>query len=318
MTNKTGFKLSKTAKRALSFSTMIFAAQTSMFATNTVAAIPESTQLKPVWEVSGFKMPESVVYDSQRQQYYVANINNNPMSADGNGSIGLIKKEGESSVIEWVTGLSSPKGLEISDNKLYVADVHELVVINLDTANIIARYPAPKSKVLNGIAISDSGQVFVSDWAGNALYQLQDGELVNWLDSAKLESPNGLFVNNDYLYIAAWGADIQADFSTLTSGNLKRVAITKGSQVPQTSQVENLGDKASWQNLDGLHAYQENNWLTTDFLKGQLLNMNTQGDIEAVYKLEPGSADFYYREDKNLVIVPYFMSNKVVAYTMDK
>ncbi|WP_438465698.1 GTP-binding protein [Marinomonas sp. PE14-40] len=277
-----------------------------------------STKLKPVWEVSGFKMPESVVYDSQRQQYYVANINDNPMSADGNGSIGLIKQDGKSSVIEWVKGLSSPKGLEVKGNKLYVADVHELVVINLDDANIIARYPAPKAKVLNGIAISDSGQVFVSDWAGNALYQLQDGELINWLDSAKLESPNGLFVNQDYLYIAAWGADIQADFSTLTSGNLKRVAITKGSQVPQTSKVESLGDKASWQNLDGLHAYQESNWLTTDFLKGQLLNMNSQGDIESIYKLEPGSADFYYREDKDLVIVPYFMSNKVVAYTLDK
>ena len=281
------------------------------------ASTIEGKKLFPVWEVSGFKMPESVVYDAKRQQYYVANINGNPMSADGNGSIGLIQKEGQSTNIEWIKGLSSPKGLEVHDNKLYVADVHELVVINLDSAHIIARYPAPKSKVLNGIAISDSGQVFVSDWAGNALYQLQDGELVNWLEHDALESPNGLYVSNDYLYIAAWGADIQADFTTLTSGNLKRVEITKGAQVPQTSKVESLGDKATWQNLDGLHTYQENNWLTTDFLKGQLLNMNNQGDIETIYKLEPGSADFYYRKDKDLVIVPYFMSNKVVAYKLD-
>jgi len=286
-------------------------------ATSVQASDLESTKLQPVWEVSGFKMPESVVYDAKREQYYVANINGNPMSADGNGSIGLIKDEGKSSNIEWIKGLSSPKGLEVHGDKLYVADVHELVVINLDTASIIARYPAPKSKVLNGIAISDSGQVFVSDWAGNALYQLQNGELVNWLDSSTLESPNGLYVSNDYLYIAAWGANIQADFTTLTSGNLKRVAINQGNQTPNQGAVENLGDKSTWQNLDGLHAYEENNWLTTDFLKGQLLNMNNQGDIEATYKLEPGSADFYYRKDNSLVIVPYFMSNKVVAYRLD-
>ena len=281
------------------------------------ASAIEGKKLSPVWEVSGFKMPESVVYDAKRQQYYVANINGNPMSADGNGSIGLIQKEGQSTNIEWIKGLSSPKGLEVHDNKLYVADVHELVVINLDSAHIIARYPAPKSKVLNGIAISDSGQVFVSDWAGNALYQLQNGELVNWLESDSLESPNGLYVSNDYLYIAAWGADIQADFTTLTSGNLKRVPIQQGDQIPHQQTVESLGDKITWQNLDGLHTYQENNWLTTDFLKGQLLNMNNQGDIETIYKLEPGSADFYYRKDKDLVIVPYFMSNKVVAYKLD-
>lgn len=312
MKTKTLFNLKQNATRFLSLSAITLALQTSAIATAL-----ESSQPALLWEVSGFKMPESVVYDSAREQYYVANINGNPMSADENGSIGLIQKGGQSAVVEWVTGLSSPKGLEVMGNKLYVADVHELVVINLDEATIIARYPAPKSKVLNGIAISDSGQVFVSDWGGNALYQLQDGELINWLDSDALESPNGLFVSNDYLYIAAWGADIQADFTTLTSGSLKRVAINKGFQKPNTNTLENLGKQSSWQNLDGLHAYKESNWLTTDFLKGQLLNMNDKGVIEHTYKLEPGSADFYYRKDKNMVIVPYFMSNKVVAYTLD-
>jgi hypothetical protein len=303
-------RLKQTTKLLLSFCTLTLAMQAS--------AQTQVTQLTPLWQVDGFKMPESVVYDSQREQYYVANINGNPMSADGNGSIGLIKQDGTASVIEWVKGLSSPKGLEVMGNKLYVADVHELVVINLDDANIIARYPAPKSKVLNGIAISDSGQVFVSDWAGNALYQLHDGELINWLDSDTLDSPNGLFVRNDYLYIAAWGADIQANFTTLTSGSLKRIAIGEGFQDINNAQVEHLSDNLPWQNLDGLHAYQANSWLTTDFLKGQLLSLNKKGNLEHTYQLEPGSADFYYRQDKNIVIVPYFMSNKVVAYKLTK
>lgn len=308
-------RLKQTTKHLISLCALTLAMQASA---QTQTPQTQTPQLTPLWQVDGFKMPESVVYDSQREQYYVANINGNPLSADGNGSIGLIQNDGKSSVIEWVKGLSSPKGLEVMGNKLYVADVHELVVINLDDATIVARYPAPKSKVLNGIAISDSGQVFVSDWAGNALYQLQDGELINWLDSDTLDSPNGLFVRNDYLYIATWGADIQADFTTLTSGSLKRIAIREGFQDINNAQVESLSDDLPWQNLDGLHAYQTSNWLTTDFLKGQLLSLNNKGNIEHTYPLEPGAADFYYRQDKSLVIVLYFMSNKVVAYTLTK
>ncbi len=61
-----------------------------------------SATLTPAWEAVNFKMPESVVYDPTRDQYYVSNVNMAPMQQDHNGSVGLIKNGGDDSVIEWV------------------------------------------------------------------------------------------------------------------------------------------------------------------------------------------------------------------------
>lgn len=266
-------------------------------------------RLEPVWEVNGFPMPESVVYDSVREQYYVANVNENPLSEDGNGSIGLIKNEGQQAISEWIIGFDSPKGMDLLGDKLYIADVHELVVVNVERQQIVARYPAPDSKVLNGLAISKRGQVFVSDWAGNAIYTLLNGELINWLESDELQSPNGLFVRNNQLFIGAWGDDIQPDFTTLTTGRLKKVSL-------RTKEIINLGDGEDWMNLDGLHSYKYRQWLATDFIKGQLLILKANGEVRERLELEPSAADFYYQKSQQLVVVPYLMGQKVVAYRL--
>ncbi len=129
-----------------------------------------------IWSTSGLKMPESVEYDAKRDQYYVSNINGGVMLEDNNGSIGLISGKGELIDVDWVTGLHSPKGLALHNDKLYVADVKQLVVINVKTEKLIARYTANNSILLNGITVSKNGIVYLSDWKGNRIYTLVDGE----------------------------------------------------------------------------------------------------------------------------------------------
>lgn len=262
-----------------------------------------------IWTTSGLKMPESVEYDASRDQFYVSNINGGVMAQDNNGSIGLIDGHGKLIQTEWVTGLHSPKGLALYRNKLYVADVKQLVVINVDEGKIIARYAANDSMVLNGIAVSDKGSVFVSDWTGNRIYTLQDGELKVWLESVDLNSPNGLWVDHHYLYIASWGANPKADFTTETSGGLKRVSLA-------TKQIEALPQTGAWINMDGISRYSENKWLISDFLKGEILLLNNKGSIEKRIISKKGSADFFYIHKKNLLIVPLMMDNQVVAYRL--
>lgn len=279
----------------------------TLFATSlALAGQIQAASFEPVWEASGFKMPESVVYDSKRSQYYVSNVNMKPMQQDHNGSIGIIKDQGKTTVVEWVTGLSSPKGIEIHDDKLFIADVKELVVIDLEKAQISARYPAPDTILLNGIATTNN-QVFVSDWMGNAIYTLGDHGLELWFQDKALDNPNGLYVKEGYLYVGSWGTNPKPDFSTETTGGLKRISL-------KTKKLEHLTDGKQWMNLDGLHAGENNTWLATDFIKGDLLVINTEGDITRREKLAPSAADFFYNKQKNLVVVPFLMGNKVVAY----
>lgn len=278
----------------------------SLFFSALFIASSALADLKPVWQAEGFKMPESVVYDESRNRYYVSNVNQGPLTEDHNGSIGLIDGNGRTQTIEWVSGLSSPKGLLLKGDYLYAADTKEIVVINVESGKITARYFAPGATVLNGLAFDKQGTLYVSDWAGNKIYRLNNSELKVWLSGKELESPNGLAVRDNYLYVASWGLYPGADFSTQSSGLLKKISL-------KTGKILDLRDDDVWMNLDGLHPV-EGGWLTTDFMKGELLRLNHKGTIESREKLAPSAADFYLVESKNLVVVPYLMGNKVVAY----
>ena len=269
-----------------------------------------ASELSALWEVNGFKMPESVVYDADHQRFYVSNINDNPLGQDGNGSIGWISADGYQSETEWVTGLHSPKGMLLHQGYLYVCDVKQLVVINVAQGTVTARYEAPSSVVLNGIAISRFGEIYVSDWLGNSIYTLNQRELTLWLHSDALEHPNGLYVRHGHLYVGAWGNGIQADFSTEESGSLKRISL-------RSKQIQTLSHDEQWMNLDGLHPLPRGQWLATDFVSGQLLRLNHQGNIVEQQTLEVTAADFYYNHKQKLLVVPFIGSNKVVAYRLD-
>ncbi len=275
-----------------------------------LAASSVLADLKPVWQIEGFKMPESVVYDEDRSQYYVSNINQGPLAEDHNGSIGLIGGDGKTHTLEWIPGLSSPKGLALRGDHLYAADTKEIVVINVESSKITARFPAPEAVVLNGLAFDKKGTLYVSDWAGNKIYKLEDNELKIWLSGKELESPNGLVVKGNHLYVASWGLNPGADFSTESSGLLKKISL-------KTGKIQNLREDDTWMNLDGLHPV-DDGWLATDFMKGELLTLNSKGTIESSEKLAPSAADFFLVEDQNLIVVPYLMGNKVVAYKYEK
>ncbi len=264
----------------------------------------------PVWVTSGLKMPESVEYDRVRDQFYVSNINGGVMEQDGNGSIGLLDARGKLISVDWVTGLHSPKGLALHNNKLYVADVKQLVVINVDSGKLVARYAADDSMVLNGITISKTGTVFISDWPGNRIYTLDDGELKVWLENVELNSPNGLWVDNESLYVASWGAKPKQDFTTETSGNIKQISL-------KTKNIRTLPQENRWINMDGIYPYSKNKWIISDFIKGEILLLDGRGRVEKSVTSKYGSADFYYIREKNLLIVPLMMDNKVVAYTFE-
>jgi sugar lactone lactonase YvrE len=263
---------------------------------------------QPVWSASGLKMPESVEYDIKHDRYYASNINGGLTEQDGNGSIALLDSKGKLIDPEWVSGLHSPKGLALHKNRLYVADVKQLVVIDVITAKIISRYHADDSQVLNGITVSEGGKVYISDWFGNSIYTLDDGELIVWLANDALESPNGLAIDKDYIYVASWGENLKEDFTTEMSGSIKKISLA--SQKIETIMPER------WVNLDGISLYGKDKWLVSDFINGDILLIDRQGKIEKNIKIKKGTADFYHIFDKKLLVVPLLFDNQVVAYKL--
>ena len=272
-----------------------------------VLASADSPILVPAWQTQTvFQQPESVVYDSQRNLLFVSNVNGAPNDADGNGYISQLSVDGKIIEQHWLTGLDAPKGLAIVGDTLYVADINQLVAIDIKHKKISKRYPVSEAKFLNDVAADAAGNVYVSDMLTNSIHRLTQGKLEIWLHDDALEYPNGLLLEGDNLIVASWGV-MTDGFVTDIAGHLKTIDIA-------SKKIQSLGDKTPVGNLDGLESDGQGNYFVTDWMVGKLLHIAPSGISKTLISLEPGSADLTVLPQQKLVIIPIMLSNDIVAY----
>lgn len=266
--------------------------------------------LEVLWDTGGFYNPESVVYDSVKNVLYVSNAWGNVGFKDGKGLISKVGLDGNIIQKDWVSGLNAPKGLGLYKNFLYVADIDELVKINIKLGKVVARFKAPNAKFLNDVVVSQAGKVFVSDTATNEIYTPSGKALKVWLKDDKLENPNGLYISGKNLIVASWGV-MTDGFKTKVPGHLKKVSLSK-------KKVESLGNGTPIGNLDGLEWYSFNSYFATDWMIGKLLFIDSAtGKTTLLKKLVPGSADLTYIPSRNLLIIPLMNTHHLVAYKVN-
>ena len=182
-------------------------------------------ELKKLWEVSGLKAPESVV--QYKDYFLVSNVSGQPAEKNGQGFISKLNAKGEIIELKWITGFNAPKGLGIFNNKLYVADIDQVVVVNLEAESIEKRYDVEGATFLNDVEVSASGTIFITDtFGGNAIYQIQGDQLSLLLKDERLDYPNGLKLKDNTLYVSTWGVVTNPEtFETEIPGALLAVAI---------------------------------------------------------------------------------------------
>lgn len=264
-------------------------------------------KLKPVWKTEPVLMgPESVIYHPGTDALFVSNVNGSPDAVDGNGFISQLSVDGKVLSLHWMDELNAPKGLALNGDYLYVADINELVVIDIANKKIVQRYPAEGAQFLNDVAVDKHGHVYVSDMMTNRIYRLTNDEFKLWFDDPRLESPNGLLVEHDSLIVGSWGK-MTDGLATDIPGHLKKIDLN-------TLEITSLGDKTPIGNLDGVEADGMGNYLVTDWIGGRLLLVSPNGSSETLIEFEQGSADHTVMPEKNLVIVPMMLQNDVVAF----
>ena len=262
------------------------------------------------WSLDGFQAPESALFDSDRNVLYVSNVAGEANAKDGVGFISKVSPEGKMQEAEWVKGLNAPKGLVMSGDKLYVSDVDQLVEIDVTSGKVTNTWNAEGAQFLNDTAADSAGRVFVSDMLTDSIYVLEDGKLSVWVQDAALLHPNGLRVDGDRLIVAAWGKDIQPDFSTKEPGRLLAVDL-------KTKEISAVGSGEPVGNLDGLEPDGSGNWLATDWVGGALYRIHPDGTADQLMDLNQGSADLEFLDNEKLVIIPMMMDGKVTAHRID-
>ncbi len=273
---------------------------TAATATNAAASATK------VWETAGFKNPESALFDSNAGVVYVSNVNGVPTGKDGNGFVSTVSLDGKVQTLEWVKGLNGPKGLARAGGKLYVADIDELVEIDIKSATIAKRYPASGAKFLNDVAADAAGNIYVSDMATNTIWRLSGGTFEVFVNDAKLEGPNGLLVENDTLWVAAWGV-MTNGMETKVPGHLKRVSLTDKT-------IASHGDGSPLGNLDGIEPLGGGAYLVSDWVAGKVFRITPNGEANILAELGPGTADLGYDPLTATAYIPQMKTGMLYAF----
>jgi DNA-binding beta-propeller fold protein YncE len=262
-----------------------------------------------LWEVKGLAQPESVVQDPATGSIYVSNISGAVMEKNGKGFIARLRPDGTIIEREWVKGLNAPTGMALNDRTLYVADVDELVEINIASGEITNRYPAKGAIFLNDVAVGEDGTVYASDTPMNTIWRLKDGTFEPWLANDDLNGPNGLLPQGDKLIVASFGKlpgeGQKQELGGLLAVNLEDQAVSK------------VGSGEAFGNLDGLQALKPGVYLVTDWAAGVLYRVDAKGQAERLIKLNKGSADLILLPDQNTVLIPIMLNNSLVAYALE-
>src|SRR5262245_48690985 len=248
--------------------------------------------------VNGFEAPESAYWDAASHSWFVSNIAGTPSDKDGKGWISRLDADGKMVQEIWVDGFNAPKGLRAQAGILYVADIDDLVLVDIAKAEVKARVPAPGATFLNDVAVGPGGDVYLSDTLGNAIYRCAGGhDCQVFLKSEALEGPNGVLLEGGRLLVAAFGLVTDPEtFATRAPGHLLQVDL-------KTKAIKPVGDGKPVGHLGGLEK-DGDGYLVTDFLAGKLLRISKTGAVTVLQEGLETSADLGYDARTHRVAVP--------------
>jgi hypothetical protein len=265
--------------------------------------------------VTGFENPESAPWDSATRFFYVSNIGPgpiNPLGRDPDGYLSRMSADGRLADAKWVTGLRSPKGIHRRGADLLVADVGQLVVIDVAGAKIKETIDLDGlgAKFPNDVTVDDrTGDAYISDTGRNTIYRLPTGSSKPevWLESDQLENPNGLFLDGDKLMVAGSGVDPDGDGPVARSpGRILVVDLA-------TKAVAPLGDMAPLGNLDGIEKL-DAFWVVGDN-RGHVWQVTADGKATDLARIA-NAADLGVRRGDRLAAVPTLSDNTVQFLTI--
>jgi sugar lactone lactonase YvrE len=274
--------------------TLLFAAAVAgaLGVASSAAAQPK---LVKKWESeASFKVPESVYFDKAGKVLYVSNIDGEPWAKDGAGSIGKLGLDGKVIAAEWVKGLNAPKGMALSKGTLWVADLSEVVGIDVAKGAVTTRIPVEGASKLNDLAVDAKGALYVSDSETKKVHKIEGKTVTTLLEN--LKGPNGVLAHNGAIYV-------------LDNGGLFQVQPDKS--------LKKLADGME-SSTDGVEPLKGGGFIVSAW-SGVLYHVGADGSTHVLIDTRPAkanSADIGFDPETATVYVPTFFKNTVIAYSL--
>lgn len=253
------------------------------------------TKLTQLWESKEqLPTPESVLYDADKSVLYVSLIDGDGVAKDGKGGVAILNMDGSLKDATWVQGLNAPKGLAMHKDLLYVADIDQVVVIDMITGNVINEIKIPETQFLNDVTVDKNGKVYVSDTRRGEIYLIHNNKPSLYMKD--LKDVNGLRVIDGVLY-------------AMVGPELCKIEPNKGYTV--LAKGLKLGG-------DGLEPVGDGSFLVTCW-GGLIYHIAANGTVTELLDVQGKmkTADLGYNQKERILYVPTFLNNSVVAYKLD-
>lgn len=256
-------------------------------------------QAEKLWETGEiYKGPESAAYDAKRDCLYVSNYTGRVETGGSYGEhcISKASLKGEIIKYDWIDSITTPTGICISSDKLYIVERFGVVVYDLEAGTIERRIYIKTAAFLNDITVDSEGLIYVSESDSNLIYRITGGSVEKWLDSEAISRPNGVLIDDGKLIVG------------VNSDNyLKAVDVS----TKEVTKIAHLGPGI----IDGIKKCGEG-YLVSLFY-GNLYFVTTSGEVKELINTRDEKiniADFEYIPDKNTVVVPALQNNKLLGY----
>jgi outer membrane protein assembly factor BamB len=178
---------------------------------------------------------------------------------------------------------------------LYVADLTKVVVIDTKTGKVVNNIEVEDAGMLNDITVDAEGGVYVSDSDKKRIYKINNNAAEVWLEKDHFQKPNGLLAYQNKFYMIDMNAGI---FYEVDKGTRSLRKIADGL----------VGG-------DGIIPFGKDfiisNW------NGEINHVSANGQIKKLLDTKTekvNAADIEYIPEQNLLLVPTFFANKVIAY----
>jgi hypothetical protein len=269
-----------------------------------IASIPAAAQqATPLWTATeGLDAPESAFFDAGSGTLFVSVVGGAPTARDGNGRIAKLSLDGKVTAGSFTTGLNAPKGLRAFKGTLFVADLDEVVGIDMASGKITSRVKIADAKFLNDVAVGSDGTVYASDTMLNRVYAVSNGAASVFVEGADLAAPNGLLVDGGRLVVGSMGSLAAGG----QGGGLMAVDLKTKAKTPITPKPVGA--------IDGVESDGSGGFIVTDFRGAKVLHITPKGEVHELKQLSGSAADLAVVPGKRMLVVPNLQGNAVNAY----
>lgn len=264
---------------------------------------------------SPFDAPDQSVWHSESKSWFVSNLGGGiSLEKDHYGWITRLDANGK--VIEpfWIgleERMHAPSGMVATAEFLYVCDREGVHKIDIAKRKIIQFYPIPQGKFINDIAMAKNGDLYVSDFFANRIYKIdqKSAKVENWIESDRLEAPDGLYMDEDQLIVASWGIlNEPGTFNTSKKGDVLKIDL-------KTKKIGLIAKEVG--NLEGI-TKAENYYYITDWAAGKLLKVNAEtGVVIEKIKGLTNPTDPGFALESGVISFPQHTGNQVLFIAIE-